>query len=465
VASEPKPLRVPGARQAGYSIDKANARKPPVFAWNCPADVVIVTERLKQCTVNPDNVAGDVDGLIRYGRDMGISPNKIFQMLKETFPILANDAGAMRNVWIQVLTLYCDLPGLPGMSATGGDAAEQVSDGAWSIAYDQTEFRVLGDWQWITDSKQFIHDDGQRMMDKDQFEMQFGYLSPKTALLSALKKRDVPLKRFAGQVYIPKAAAVIQHQGRTVFNIWRPSGMTPKAGDHQWLLDHVAIMFPGDQLSQGYMLDYMAQLVAHPDVKIHFALLIQSVEGVGKGALAQVLKRIIGDRNVVEPAVSEFTSTFTSWQEGAQLAIVNELMVDGRREVADRLKSPITDPTLRIHKKFGNEFTIPNHLNFFAMTNHRDSLPLSETDRRWLVLFSQATPQPRTYYDRLFANIADDSKVAAVMAYLLGRKIGFNPKGPAPFTEAKAEMQKLAKSDITLDLQAAYDAGHPGGRH
>ena len=45
------------------------------------------------------------------------------------------------------------------------------------------------------------------------------------------------------------------------------------------------------------------------------------------------------------------------------------------------------------------------------------------------------------------------------MAYLLGRKIGFNPKGPAPFTEAKAEMQKLAKSDITLDLQAAYDAG------
>ena len=74
---------------------------------------------------------------------MGISPNKIFQMLKETFPILANDASAMRNVWIQVLTLYCDLPGLQGMSATGGDAAEQVSDGAWSIAYDQTEFRVL----------------------------------------------------------------------------------------------------------------------------------------------------------------------------------------------------------------------------------------------------------------------------------------------------------------------------------
>lgn len=92
-----KPIRVPGIKNAGYTIDKATARTPPIFKWNCPADVAIVAERLKQCTVHPDNIAGDVDGLIRFGRDYGLHPNKIFLLLRQTFPILANNAGVARQ--------------------------------------------------------------------------------------------------------------------------------------------------------------------------------------------------------------------------------------------------------------------------------------------------------------------------------------------------------------------------------
>ena len=201
----------------------------------------------------------------------------------------------------------------------------------------------------------------------------------------------------------------------------------------------------------------MAQLVRHPEVKIHFALLLQSIEGTGKGALARILRRIIGDRNCVEPSNDEVVKAWTGWQEGAQLAIINELMAQGRTDVLNRLKSPITEDTLRIEKKFGNAFTIPNHMNLFCMTNFKDALPIKEGDRRWLILFSPAEKQPAVYYERLFANIADDEKVAAVMAYLLEHRISFNPKAPAPWTQAKADMQERARSDIAVDLQSQYE--------
>ena len=101
-------------------------------------------------------------------------------------------------------------------------------------------------------------------------------------------------------------------------------------GEYQWFLDHVANSFPNDQKSQYLLLDYMAQLIQHPNVKIHFVLLIQSIEGAGKGALGRILRKIIGARNCVEPTSDEFTSIYTGWQEGAQLAIVNELMVEAK---------------------------------------------------------------------------------------------------------------------------------------
>jgi hypothetical protein len=150
------------------------------------------------------------------------------------------------------------------------------------------------------------------------------------------------------------------------------------------------------------------------------------------------------------------TKAWTGWQEGAQLAIINELMASGRADVLNRLKSPIKD-TLRIEKKFGNAFEIPNHMNFFCMTNYKDALPIEEDDRRRLILFSAVKKRSADYYSTLFRNIADADKVAAVMDYLLKHKITFNPKAPAPLTDAKREMGERARSDVESYLQAMHD--------
>lgn len=324
------------------------------------------------------------------------------------------------------------------------------------VAPEPSKFEVLEDWQFITDSMQFVHDDGVQTWNKEQFAMQFGYLSRKGDVVTDIKRGKIPLRKYDRQVYIPNGKPVVTYEGAPAFNTWRPSAMTPKKGDHQWFLDHVAFMFP-DRTSRGYVLDYMAQLIQHPEVKFHFALLIQSAQGVGKGALAMVLRKIIGKRNCVEPSNDEVTKHWTGWQDSAQLAIINELMAGGSAVVLNRLKAPITEDTLRIEKKFGNTFSIPNHMNIFGMTNFKDALPITNDDRRWLILFSTVEAKPADYYASLFANIADDDKVAAVMHYLMNRFIELDPKGKAPSTAAKREMEQRAKSDELIKLGDMFD--------
>jgi|SRR5579862_294687 len=471
IGPEPQPAPGKKLKKDTYTLKRAMARKP-IFGWDNEADVDLVKDTLvegwkvdKACTILAD--------LIAAAHRCGLSPQMIYELLKATWPALYGaDTPATKAMLRQIIVYYCDALHGPGEQATGKDAnadGEEQSDGTWHPRWDGTRLAPLKEWQFIIDSYQFVHDDGAQFLNVKQFEMKYGKLSKSKKIVGQIERGVFPMKKWTAQVYVPMKPPTFRYvgpptmpyEGKTVFNLWRPGRMKPKAGDHAWFVEHVAKLFPNDTVSADLLLDYMAQLVQHPDVKIHFALLLQSVEGAGKGALARILRRIVGDRNTVEPSNDEVTDKYSGWQERAQIAIINELYAAERHDVFNRLKQPLTEDKLRIHKKYGHQFDIPNYLNIFAMTNHKDAVALTKTDRRWMVLFSKLAPTSADdpYYATLFANIASDDKIAAVMAYLLDRKIKLNPKAHAPGTEAKVEMQERMRSDSIVDLQRLLDEG------
>src|SRR5690606_27039823 len=107
-------------------------------------------------------------------------------------------------------------------------------------------------------------------------------------------------------------------------------------------------------------------------------------------------------------------SQFTAWQEGAQLAVVNELMMFGRQQLANRLKSDITEDVLRIRAMHRVGYSLPNHLNYFCTSNHSDALLLENTDRRWLVLHGTEIKGSPEYYQQLVDHIDSEDGPAAV---------------------------------------------------
>ncbi|MDT3684753.1 MAG: bifunctional DNA primase/polymerase [Pseudorhodoplanes sp.] len=304
---------------------------------------------------------------------------------------------------------------------------------------------VWNEWVWVADASQFVRRSDGKKYRADQWNSLYAKLKPDGSVLNAVWKGNVPIKKFESLVYLPERPEFPDGERGGRYNIWRKAGVEPKPGDVTPFLDHMAYLFP-DEGDRNHVLDYLALLVQRPAEKIHFALLIRGAQGTGKSWIGRLMERIVGSRNVVRPSNDEVTSRWTSWMEGAQLAVIEELMTLGRREVANRLKPAITDTTLRIEEKGCSIYSIPNCLNFLCFTNHEDALPIERGDRRWLVAFSPAAKKDDAYYENLFGFL-EGNGASFVKHWLLERKVALNPRGVAPSTSGKEAMRRLSLGD------------------
>lgn len=318
---------------------------------------------------------------------------------------------------------------------------------------------VWDDWVWVVEPYQFVLRVDTANFRTEQWKSLYANLKPNGEILNANWKNNVRVRKFEKLVYLPEADEFPDGEDGGRYNIWRRSGVEAVPGDVSIFLDHMAYLFP-DEAERVHVLDYLALLVQRPAYKIHFALLVRGTQGTGKSWIGNLMERIVGSRNTVRPSNDEVTSRWTAWMEGAQLAVIEELMTLGRREVANRLKPAITDPTLRIEEKNCSIYTIPNCLNFLCFTNHEDALPIEHGDRRWLVVFSPAVKRDEAYYRRLFGYL-DDSGATFVKHWLAERKVALKPHCVAPATVGKEAMRRLGMGDAEAFLLDLFESGEP----
>jgi hypothetical protein len=306
---------------------------------------------------------------------------------------------------------------------------------------------------------QFVRREDGKKWRTDQWKALYAGLYPDGDVLGAVWRGKLPIGKFESLVYLPETAEFPDGESGSRYNIWRKDGVEARPGDVTPFLVHMAYLFP-DEKDRDHVLDYLALLVQRPADKIHFALLIRGAQGTGKSWIGRLMEKIVGSRNTVRPSNEEVVSHWTAWMEGAQLAVIEELMTLGRKEVANRLKPAITDPTIRIEEKNCSLYSIPNCLNFISFTNHEDALPIEHGDRRWLVVFSPARPRDGAYYRDLF-EFLDGECASYVKHWLLRRKVGLNPHGVAPFTTGKEAMRRLSIGDAEAYLLELFEERQP----
>jgi hypothetical protein len=312
---------------------------------------------------------------------------------------------------------------------------------------------VLQEWVWVSGPTSFVRTSDHMIWSDRQWRSHFAHLKPDGDILNYIMRQGLVTK-YETLRYEPYQDTVIDG---TAYNLWRPGDITPREGDVSWFVDHVSYLFP-DAAVADMVLDFMAILVREPWTKILFALLIYGPHhGTGKTALSELLKRMLGPHNVTSPSNEELSSNYTSWHEGACLVVVNELMMLNRMQAANRLKTDITEPELRIRAMYRGAYSTPNRLNFFCSTNHPDAAKIENADRRWLVAHSPVTPRPSKYYTALFQHIGSDADVAAVMHLLQSRHVRLNPHGRAPQTQAKLDMIEQAMPDAEACLLELFD--------
>jgi hypothetical protein len=202
----------------------------------------------------------------------------------------------------------------------------------------------------------------------------------------------------------------------------------------------------------------MAHNVQKPGVKIRHAPLIKGIEGDGKSMIGDLLRSIIGWVNVKSVSPKALGTDFTSFAEGSCVVLLEEIKLTGhnRYDILNALKPYVTNSSVPVHRKGIDEYEVVNTTNYMAFTNFSDALPLSDTDRRWFIVFTPWTcigdlaakvGDTAAYFARLA--VASEAHRAELRRFFLDYELAsaFDPNAPSPMTAEKGVMVAMTRSD------------------
>lgn len=393
------------------------------------------------------------------------------------------DQAARESLAVEVNTKIGQLtgskPGVAGIKRMLKPSKDEV--------IEKEQSGGLGDWMFVTDEDKFFRPSTGELVSYTGFGAKYDRdcplgedEKPIPATHLALNVLKIPV--VTRRLYFPGKDELFSLDGLRCANTYRPSSEPVAAeklgkvgreavavverhvmalcGDREWLANH--------------LLDWMAFCVQNPGKKIRHSPVIQGVEGDGKSVLGTFLATVMGGPNVriISPEVIA-KGDFNGWAEGACVGVLEELRLQGqnRFDILNSVKPLITNDTVCIHRKRIDPYNAPNVTNYLAFTNHKDALPLDDTDRRWLVIFAPwnsiagfaavVGEDSGSYFDRLHSQIENHGSY--LRRWMLDRDVSaFKPSARAPETEEKRTMVDLGIPDEHRAARELIEAGGVG---
>lgn len=258
-------------------------------------------------------------------------------------------------------------------------------------------------------------------------------------------------------------------------NIYVKPEVTRRNGDLTPFLDFLSKLVP-DERDRTILLSWCAAMVQNPGVKFQWAIVMQGVEGNGKSLIARCLRYAIGDQYTYEPRASQLGSQFMSFDENMLLIVVEEVHMDGRRQLLDDLKPRITNERIEVEAKGQDKRLVRNTANWFMNTNHRSAIIKTMNDRRYCIFYTAqqlVTDLDRDgmggdYFPKLYQWLKDGG-YAFVAQYLHNYLIPdeFNPATKchrAPMTTSTLEAIEMSRGGVESEIIEAIENNRFGFR-
>jgi len=204
-----------------------------------------------------------------------------------------------------------------------------------------------------------------------------------------------------------------------VLNFYRSFQVEPKAGDVSPYLNHLKYgICDGHEPSYRYAIGWMAHLVQKPNQKPSVAIVLKSVEGTGKGTMAEPLLRILGPHGNKTNGAYAIAGRFNGTVANRLLIFADEVDLTDKH-VADRLKGIVSETTVNMERKGLEIEPLPNYCRLIFASNHSRVLSAGIRERRYLVLEpSDRHAQDEAYFTRLWHWTNNDGP-AYLLDYLL----------------------------------------------
>ncbi len=234
-------------------------------------------------------------------------------------------------------------------------------------------------------------------------------------------------------------------------NLWNGFGVGPERGDIKPFIRLINYIFDGEDGLKEWFWMWLAYPLQYPGVKLYSAVLLHSpYQGVGKSFIGYIMGDIYGD-NFSVVSDEQLYGAFNDWVAHKQFILGEEMTGSEKRRDADRIKNMLTREKIIVNKKYEPIYEIADCANYLFTSNHGDAFILEDKDRRVCVHEISAAPRDGKFYREIDEWRYNASGPAHLFEYLLGIDVSeFNPRAPAPLTDAKVSMQDLSKTDLDI---------------
>ena len=204
------------------------------------------------------------------------------------------------------------------------------------------------------------------------------------------KTADLLLKRVSvhcdGFAYRPGQGEFIPDSGKRLFNRWRPPIIKRIKGDVTPFLIFVAYLIPIES-DRKQFLRFFTTLIAHPEIRMKFALLLVSeMQGTGKDTAAFIARNLVGRFNCSSPTADYLVkSDFNAWMVDKLLVVVSEIYQGHSWAAYNKLKDQIGRETLEANLKNVNPYDTDCYAAFWLNSNSLRCLKIEDKDRRLLI--------------------------------------------------------------------------------
>jgi hypothetical protein len=326
---------------------------------------------------------------------------------------------------------------------------------------DDIPLDMINGYVYVIEIDRMYDLDKNVMMNKTQFENKHwrDINKPWATMICCQDLRICDKLTYApGQPRFCKEKSFTSNSILNCLNVWVPSEVEDMEGDITPWLELLDKVFDGDKTAIKHVTSFLAFMVQNPGERINHALVIQGEQGIGKDSIFNAVGNILGNQNVSSVLLQHVESQFNDWLFGKQLVIFQEMLAPGRRNIYNKLKTILTDPTHTINAKHLPLQRVYNRGNYVFLTNYKHALSIDPGDRRMWVWYSEMKPLGPNFYISFYKWLGDRNSASHLYNYLIHYDTsGFNPTAAPPMTAGKMSMIKSSGSEVEQYLTEAFE--------
>lgn len=218
-----------------------------------------------------------------------------------------------------------------------------------------------------------------------------------------------------------------------------------------------------------HAMDWLAWVINNPTKRMTYALVVLGGQGSGKSIIKKFLSYLLGSVNVGTVNNQVIHKSFTGWQAGSMVKVIEEISVAGHRyDVINALKEPISNEKLFIERKNREGQDEVNTASWMMYTNDIAALPINKGDRRFLIVrsafrtredvvaFMEQQPNFFKDFERAFTKHAGEIRLW-FRDWVYDASFDYS-RGQAPVTDATDDMIENSQDDFTNFVKDAIES-------